>query len=209
MIDKKAVLRFARWLLETFGSIGVFLLFEHTVSLTAAIIATTVFGLLLVGLQIRRDGKASAFTVFVAASVAIFGALDLYFGASGIFIRIEPALGNASTGLFFLWSVLIGKPIIAEFARRSRGGELTPRALAYCGRLTVVWSLFFFVRTAFFLWVGFTVESIDEAIAMRAAVGLPSFLVMIGGDLLYRRLRYGADAIAGAKPQPELPPSPG
>ncbi|HEY2366799.1 MAG TPA: septation protein IspZ, partial [Polyangiaceae bacterium] len=74
-------------MLESFGPLIVFIALEHAVSLFAAIVSSIVTGVLLVVLQIARDKKISPLTAYIAASVAVFGALDMKY-QTGFFVKI-------------------------------------------------------------------------------------------------------------------------
>ena len=149
-------------------------------------------GAILVGLQIARERKISPFTAFVAASVAVFGALDLKY-RTGFFVKIEPALGNALTGAFFLATVALGRPVILELVEKQRSEPLSDRARVYLRGLTVVWGLFFFARTAAYVWMAYHL-TIDQALAIRSVASPVSFGVMIAGEMGFRWLRWGKKA---------------
>jgi intracellular septation protein A len=187
--------RVARFILETFGPLIVFYAFEHLAGLVPAILATTVVALALVILQAVRDKKVSPFTAFIAASVIGFGILDLRY-QTGFFIKIEPALGNAATGLFFLGSVLIGRPLLIELAERSIGKNVD-KARGYLTLWTVLWSVFFFVRAAVYVWMAYEM-SIDGALLVRGIVGPASFLGMFGIEMAVRFVLYGKKAFGKA-----------
>lgn len=189
-----------RFALESFGPLLVFVVLEHAVSLLAAIVSSIVTGAVLVAMQIRRDRKVSPFTAFVAASVAVFGALDLRY-QTGFFVKLEPALGNALTGLFFLSTVFVGRPVILELAEKQRGEKMPERAHGYLRRLTVVWGLFFFARAAAYVWMAYEL-TLDQAIAVRSIAGPLSFALMIVGEWGVRRLVWGDRAKATA-PAPD------
>jgi intracellular septation protein A len=179
------------WALESFGPLLAFLAFEHLLGLLAAIISSIVIGALLVVRQIARDKKVSPFTAFIALSVVVFGVLDLRY-QTGFFVKLEPALGNAVTALFFLGTVVIGKPVIVEFARRQRP-ELSERGLVYLRKLTVAWGVFFILRTGVYVWMAYHL-SLDAALAIRGIAGPVSFGVMIFGEMGFRYLIYGKKA---------------
>lgn len=185
--------KFAMWLFETFGALIAFVLFENLVSLTAAIIASIVMGALLVTIQIRRDRRVSPFTIYVAASVVVFGVLGLVF-QSDFFMKIEPAFGNAATGLFFLGTAYFGRPIFGELFERQSGRTLGPRGRRYVARLTIAWGIFFFVRAAGNVALAYSDMTLDETLPLRLSVGWASFAVMIGGEWLIRWMRHGAKA---------------
>jgi intracellular septation protein A len=189
-----------RFVLESFGPLIAFVVLEHAVSLLAAIISSIVTGVILVALQIARDKKVSPFTAFVAASVAVFGALDLKY-RTGFFVKIEPALGNAITGLFFLGTVALGRPLLIELVEKQRGEPLTDRGRAYIRGLTVAWGLFFFVRTAAYVWMAYHL-TIDQALAIRSVAGPASFGVMIVGEMGVRYARWGKAAFGGGDKHP-------
>jgi intracellular septation protein A len=181
-----------RFLLESFGPLIVFVAFEHAVSLFAAIVSSIVTGVILVVVQIARDKKISPFTAYIAASVAVFGVLDMKY-QTGFFVKIEPAIGNTLTGLFFLSTVAFGKPIIVELAQRQRAEPFKPRVLSYLRGLTIAWGLFFFVRAAAYVWMAYRL-TIDQALAIRSIAGPASFGVMIVGEWGFRYLRWGKKA---------------
>ena len=175
------------WGFETFGPLIVFVLFEHTMGLVAAIISGILTGAVLVTLQIVREKKISPFTAFIATSVVVFGALDLHY-RTGFFVKIEPALGNAVTGFFFLGTVIIGRPIIIELAEKLMGRKLE-RAHGYLRGWTVVWALYFFLRAAVYVWMAYRL-SIDEAMAIRSTVAPLSFGAMFLIEMATRKLLF-------------------
>ena len=191
----------ARFVLESFGPLIVFIALEHAVSLFAAIVSSIVTGVILVVLQIARDKKISPFTAYIAASVAVFGVLDMKY-QTGFFVKIEPAIGNALTGLFFLSTVVFGKPIILELAQKQRDEPFTPRAVIYLRALTVAWGLFFFLRASVYVWMAYRL-TIDQALAIRSVASPASFGAMIVGEWGFRYLRWGKKAFdTDAKKEP-------
>ncbi len=210
MVQGARLGKFLMWLLEAFGALIAFVLFENLVSLTAAIVASIAVGALLVGIQIRRDRRVSPFTIYVAASVVVFGVLGLVF-QSDFFMKVEPAFGNAATGLFFLGTAYFKRPIFGELFERQSGRTLGPRGRRYVTRLTLAWGVFFFVRAAGNVALAYSDMTLDETLPLRLSVGWASFAVMIGGEWLVRWLRHGAKAFADhplddfiAAPEPSL-----
>jgi intracellular septation protein A len=187
----------ARFVLESFGPLIVFIALEHAVSLFAAIVSSIVTGVLLVVLQIARDKKISPLTAYIAASVAVFGALDMKY-QTGFFVKIEPAIGNSLTGLFFLSTVAFGKPIILELAQKQRAEPFKPHVASYMRVLTIAWGLFFFVRAATYVWMAYRL-TIDQALAIRSVAGPASFGVMIVGEMGLRYLKWGKKAFGDGK----------
>ncbi len=179
----------ARWLFESFGPLVIFVALEHTVGLLAAIVSSVVTGVVLVALQIAREKRISPFTAFVAISVAVFGVLDLKY-RTGFFVKLEPALGNTVTGLFFLGTVALGRPVIAELAQKQRQEPLTANALRYLRTLTIAWGVFFFVRAGGYVWMAYHL-TLDRALAVRGVIGPVSFGAMIFGEMGIRWVRFG------------------
>lgn len=176
------------WIFQNFGPLIVFIAFEHLVGLLAAIISGIVSGVVLVAWQIIRERKISPFTAFIAASVVGFGILDLHY-QTGFFVKIEPALGNALTGLFFLGTVVVGKPIVIEFAEKAMGRALPTTAHPYLRNWTIVWGLFFFARAAIYVWMAYSL-TIDQALAIRGIAGPLSFGGMFVIELVTRKLFF-------------------
>jgi len=195
----------ARWVVETFGPLLAFLAFEHTLGLVAAIVASSVASVALVGTQIARDRKVSPFTAFIAASVLVFGALDLRY-QTGFFVKIEPALGNAATGLFFLGSVLVRRPVIIELAERTSGRKMD-KVYGYLTAWTVVWSVFFFIRASVYVWMAYSL-SLDSALVVRGVVGPLSFGAMFLVEMAVRRLVYGRKAFEATPASPLMTTDP-
>jgi intracellular septation protein A len=190
----------ARFVLESFGPLIVFVALEHGVSLLAAIISSIVTGAILVVVQVARDRKVSPFTAFVAASVAVFGALDLKY-QTGFFVKIEPALGNALTGCFFLGTVAMGRPLLIELVEKQRREPLTDRGRSYIRGLTIVWGLYFFLRCAAYVWMAYHL-TVDQALAIRSVAGPVSIGVMIVGEMGVRWARWGKAAFGAGDKHP-------
>jgi intracellular septation protein A len=190
------------WVVQNFGSLIVFIAFEHLFSLLAAIIAGIVTGAIQVAWQIIRERKISPFTAFIAASVVGFGILDLHY-QTGFFVKIEPALGNSLTGCFFLGTVVVGKPIIIEFAEKAMGRQLPVTAHPYLRNWTIAWGLFFFVRAAVYVWMAYRL-TIDQALAIRSIVGPASFGALFLVEMVTRKLVFPKK-----KPEPNPEPNQG
>ena len=196
-MDKKRALGTLSWFSQSFGPLVVFYACEHLFGLLAAIISGIVTGAALVAWQVAKERKVSPFTAFIATSVVAFGILDLRY-QTGFFVKLEPALGNAVTGAFFIGSVLWGAPIIVELAERSLGRKLD-KARRYLATWTVLWGLFFFLRATAYVWMAYNV-TVDRALAIRGVLGPLSFGVMIVGEMLVRRLIYGEKALRQPEP---------
>lgn len=124
---------------------------------------------------------SSGFTVF-------FGSMDLV-ATSPRFFRLVPGVENFIIGSIFLGTVFTRRPIVAWFAAslpdrwRPNLGET---ALEYLKKVTAVWSLYFFLKGAVFLYVAFRVD-LGQLIVFRAIFGSISFLLMFAGEYAYRK----------------------
>jgi intracellular septation protein A len=190
------------WLLDSFGSLVAFWVVLHQLGLLAAILAGIVVGLATVAYQITRDKKVSPFTAFIAVNVVVFGILDLKY-QSGFFVKLEPALGNVATGLFFLGSILLGKPVLVELAERGAGRPLT-RVHRYLWGWTVAWGLFFFARAAGHVWLAYN-ASLDQALYARALLGPLTFGAMFVIEMPVRFALYGKRAFQRHSAEPPKP----
>jgi intracellular septation protein A len=197
------IVRFASWTCETFGSMAVFYACLHFFGLVAAIVSGIITGVAFVIRGIVRDRRVSPFTAFIAVNVAVFGFLDLHY-RTGFFVKIEPAFGNAATGLFFLGSVLVGRPIITEFAERASGRKLT-RAYGYFRVWTCIWGLFFFLRAAGHVWLAYYV-ALEKAVILRSVLGPLSFVALFAVEIPIRYLVYGQRGFQKKQPSEALHP---
>lgn len=193
----KRALKTLGWVLQSFGPLVSFYVILKIWGLLPAIVTGLVIGAALVAFEIWRERKVSTLTLFTALSVAVFGALDLKF-QTGFFIKLEPALGNVVTGLFFLGTVVAGQPLICEIAEK-QGEALTARARAYLRKLTIVWGLFFFVRAAGYVWMAYHL-TLERALVIRGILGPVSFGALFALELGYRSLRHGKAGIDARSP---------
>jgi intracellular septation protein A len=198
-----AARRVLGWVLETFGPLLAFWIALRLGGLVAAIVVGIATGAALVLRTVVRERRVSPFTAFVAASVAVFGVLDLRY-RSGFFVKLEPALGNAATGLFFLGSVLWRRPVILEFAERTAGRALT-RARRYLTAWTAVWGAYFLLRAGAYVWMAYHL-SLERALWLRAVAGNLSMAALALSEFAVRFALYGRKAFVRA-PTPDDRPA--
>jgi intracellular septation protein A len=179
------VVRLVAWVLESFGPLLGFWIVFRIAGLVPAIVVGIVVGAALVVRTVVRERRVSPFTAFTALSVVVFGALDLRY-RTGFFVKLEPALGNAVAGAFFLASVVWGRPVIIELAERSTGRPL-PHARAYLTGWTIAWGAFLFLRAAAYVWMAYFV-TLERALELRAFAGPASFGAMFVLEFATRRL---------------------
>lgn len=183
------IVRTARFVVESFGPLIIFYFFEHQYGLLAAIISGIVTGAILAGVQIARERKISPFTAFVAASVVVFGAIDLKY-RSGFAVKIEPALGNAITGLFFIGTAIFNRPIVNELIEKQLGKPINPLLRNYFRNYTIGLGLYMFARAGSFVWMAYNL-SLDQVLFIRGTVLPASFIVPIVGEMIARHFTFG------------------
>ena len=132
--------------------------------------------------------------------VVVFGVLDLKY-QTGFFVKLEPALGNAFTGLFFLGTVVVGRPLLSELVEKQRGKPMPDSGRAYLRTFTIVWGFFFFARAAAYVWMAYRL-TVDQALAIRSVAGPLSILALVGLEMGIRYLRWGKKAFGGGEKHP-------
>ena len=188
------------WVLQTFGPLLAFWVALRLGGLVTAIVVSLVVSVFLLARTVVRERRVSPFTAFIAASVAVFGVLDLHY-RTGFFVKLEPALGNVATGAFFLGSILWKRPVVIELAERASGRPL-PQAHRYLTVWTALWAGFFFVRASVYVWMAYRL-SLEHALGVRAVIGPLSFGGMFVAEGLTRRLVFpkrGAAPVAVVAP---------
>jgi intracellular septation protein A len=203
-------LKLLGWIFESFGPLLSFWIVLKTRGLVPAIIVGVAVGALLVVKEIWKTRKVSPFTAYSAIMVALFGYLDLKY-QSGFWIKLEPAVGNVATGIFFLATVFLRRPIIIEFAERQAGRSLAHRR-KYLTIWTLLWSLFFFLRASAFVWMAYNL-TLDDAVLLRMIAGPIAFGMMFVIERITRWLVYGwndpdeAPVAAQSEAKPALIPA--
>jgi intracellular septation protein A len=183
------IVRTARFVIESFGPLIIFYVCEHSYGLLAAIISGIVTGAILVGIQITRERKISPFTAFVAASVVVFGAVDLKY-RTGFAVKIEPALGNVITGIFFIGTAVFGRPLVNELLEKQLGKPLDPALRNYFRDYTIALGFYMFVRAGVFVWMAYNL-TLDQVLFVRGTALPLSFVVPIVGEMLVRHFMFG------------------
>ena len=134
--------------------------------------------------QVLSLGKTMSFPL---AMLAIAYALTFVFN-NGLFFLFVPALFSAALLLSFGRSLLVPPSLVETFARTIRS-DFSDEHVAYCRRVTMLW-------TAFFLLNG----SLSLALALAGSLeawtlynGLIAYILMgmvFAGEFLYRRYRF-------------------
>jgi intracellular septation protein A len=183
------------WVFDSFGPLLIYLVVLRFAGLLAAIVSGIVVGVGLVVRDFLRTRKLSAFTVYSALMVVVFGGLDLRY-QTGFFVKLEPVIGNTATALFFLGSVAVGRPILQEMAEKLFGRSLAHRS-GYLRAWTLGWGLFFVLRALGYLWMAYHVD-LEQALVARAVLGPLSIALMVGAEIVVRRRLFGAASVRPA-----------
>ncbi|MEO8877602.1 MAG: VC0807 family protein [Polyangiaceae bacterium] len=180
--------RIARFAIESFGPLIAFYVFEHWYGLVAAIISGIVSGALLITLQIVSERKVSPFTGFIAVSVVVFGAIDLKY-RTGFAVKIEPALGNTITGIFFIATALLGRPLVNELMEKQLGRPLNPQLVPYFRNYSIAMGLYFFARAGLYVWMAYHL-TLDQVLVVRGILPV-SIIPLILGEMVARHFTFG------------------
>jgi uncharacterized membrane protein len=121
---------------------------------------------------------------FMACAALLLVGLWVY--GNELFLQLYPVLVSISLLAVFAFS-LKSPPTVPERFARLRHGELPPRAVAYCRRVTLLWCSFFVMNAAVALCTIFLSRE-----AWMLYNGLISYLLiglLMAGEYAYR-LRY-------------------
>ncbi len=162
-----------------FGPLIVFYVTNHFFGLEPAVMASIVWSVADIIFHLVKKKPISLFFKFSAAITILFGVVDLYLQESFLF-KYEAALSNVLIGLFFAVSLFGKRPIIREFAEAQGriGKDLSPDGEYYFKFLTLVWSLYSFIKAAFYIWVA-THYELEQGLAIRVVVGNASFYALL------------------------------
>lgn len=162
-----------------FGPILVFYLANSCFGLQIAVLSSVIWIMAEVSYYLFKKKPISPFFKFSAAITLVFGCVDLFLQRSLLF-KYEAALSNAMVGVFFLLSLRGEKPIILQFAEAQGriSKELTPELKYYFKFLTVVWSLYSFVKAGVYIWIASN-YSLEQGLIFRGVVGNASFYALL------------------------------
>lgn len=136
--------------------------------------------------------KISPFFIIAAGFTVLFGSIDLMIHTPRFF-KLEPFAQNFIMGILFLISTLTKKPVIYYFAHslpellKSEMKSIL-NDLGYLKKITWVWSIYFFIKAFLFLFLAFQVD-LGKLIVLRTLIGGPTLLLMVGGEIVIRKIR--------------------
>ena len=191
----------ARFALAEFGPLIVFWLLALTLGVKPAILGSILF----IGADAAwRWRKGRAFTrlyLLVSALTLVFGLVDLV-STSPFMLKYEAVVSNAATGLAFVAGALGEKPIIQEIAESRESFVVTNEVRAFFRLFTLVWAAYFFVKSALFAWMAWTMPML-EAMALRSAIGGVSLGLMIAVSMTQGRRLFFLCRRLGLLPEAE------
>jgi intracellular septation protein A len=192
----------ARFAAAEFGPLIVFWTLAATLGVKPAILGSVLF---IIGDALWRWRAGLKFTrlyVLVSALTLAFGFVDLL-STSPFMLKYEAAISNAATGVAFVVGALGEKSIIQEAAeQRGVSFVVTNEVRAFFRLFTLVWAAYFFLKAALFLWMAWTMPTL-EAMALRSIVGSGSLGLMIAVSVTQGRRLFFLCRRLGLLPKPE------
>ena len=172
--------------LTNFGPLIAYGVGQHFYGMKVGIMAATAVSLAeFLRFAIMRQ-RPPMFFLFSFGITVLFGLIDLLATDPFVF-RYESVATSLVFALYFGASVLVGKPVIAEFARQTMDPERMklPGVRRYLELLTFVWTGYFVVKAGVYFYVART-YSIEEALAFRAVVGNATLAGLLIGERVLR-----------------------
>ena len=176
------------FLLSIFANFGPILVFwggNHFGGLRIAILASIAYTMAeIIYSKINRK-PITLFFKFSAITSLLFGCMDLYLNQS-TFIHYEAVLTNVFTGVFFAFGAFAPKPLIQEFAEKTKRKSQYDSAdmKLFFKLLTLVWSAYFFLKAGFYTRVALQPIRVEEKLALRSSVGGISLVIMLSISIL-------------------------
>jgi len=176
---KTRIVAALRFIVGEFGPLLAFGLLSYTSGITAALVGVVVVVIISSGWRLWRRIAFTRMYILSSSLTLVFGLIDL-FSAFPFMLRYEAVITNAATGVAFVAGAQGAKSLIQEFAEQRRGQPFPERAdiRRFFQLFTLAWAVYFFVKAAFYLWIGL-IMPLAQAIAVRSLVGGISLGVMI------------------------------
>jgi intracellular septation protein A len=169
------IIELLTFVFRNFGPLLIFYSTNHFFGLKTAVAASIVWTAGEIVFHRIKKKPITTFFKFSASITIVFGMVDIYLQQSLLF-KYEAALSNVIVGIFFTSSLFGKKPIILEFAEAQGriSSELSQDGEYYFKFLTVVWSLYSFIKAGFYTWVASNYP-LEEGLAIRGVVGNATF----------------------------------
>jgi intracellular septation protein A len=174
------------FLREGFIPLGAFYAGLKLSGLTAGI-AAGIAASVLIYLYERRAGRDALLVRLSLAFVLVQSAVGLAAHSATVYLA-QPVLANAAWGLAFLVSAAIGRPLMGAMATAwypfPRWFRQTERFKRVYGVESVVWGLYFLVRSGLRLWA-LLQGGVDSFILVVLVTGPPMMLLLIAWSIHY------------------------
>ena len=182
--------RVARTGAYDFGGIIVFYALLETAGLKPAIAGTLVF--VAFDIWRRRRGRIGFPRLYVLTTTLaiVFGIVDLA-SKTPFMLKFEGAVSACLVGVFFLFGAR-GCSVIEELLTQQAGPDALaiPHARRFYQLMTLTWAFYYFLMSAFYLWVGLHFPYL-KAIGIRQVAGFVGIGAMMALSLNMMRLHAG------------------
>ncbi|MBI1212077.1 MAG: hypothetical protein GC190_11485 [Alphaproteobacteria bacterium] len=188
------MLRRLRVLFSEFAALILFWAVYWPFGIKAAIGAVVLY---VIADAVRRHFQHQDFTrlyVLTTVLTVVFGAIDLV-SQTPFMIQYEAVITNTVIGTGFVFGALGDRPLLQNAAEDWTGTAFPhrPDFHRFFVLFTLFWAAYFFVKAALYLWIGLTYP-MEEALAIRTAISIPSLIGMVAistqGRYLFFLCRY-------------------
>ena len=174
------------FLREGFIPLGAFYAGLRLSGLTLGILAGTVASILIYAYE-RRAGRDALLVRLSLAFVLVQSAVGLAAHSATVYLA-QPVLANAAWGLAFLISAAIGRPLMGALATAwypfPRWFRQTERFKRVYGVESVVWGLYFLLRSGLRLWA-LLQGGVEDFLLVVLVTGPPAMLLLIAWSIQY------------------------
>src|SRR5262249_43795026 len=138
--------------------------------------------LVQVAVVLAKGKRLSPFFIVASGFTVLFGGVGPRV-AHPLFFRFQPFVPTLIVGTGFLISVIWKLPL-AEWFAAALPAMVRPRLdgsmRAYLSRLTLIWSLYFFVKSGLYLWLALRVD-LGHLVLLRSLIGGATLALMFLG----------------------------
>jgi uncharacterized membrane protein len=123
----------------------IYLGVKHLETVTASIIISIVLVGRMILMKNQKEWPLGKAIYFALGMTLVNNLMNLYF-KSELSLKIYPVLMSFVVFIVFVRSLIVGPPIIEQFARQFEK-DLSDDKLLYIKKLTIIWSIWLFVNT--------------------------------------------------------------
>jgi intracellular septation protein A len=168
-----------RFVLREFGPLIAFGLLAYAFDVKAAVVGAVVVVTAGGGWRLWRGIAFTRIYTLTSTLTVVFGVVDLC-SAYPFMLQYEAVITNVATGIAVVAGARGDKPMIQELAEQRAGQPFPdrPDVRRFFELFTLAWAGYFFVKAAFYLWIGL-IMPLAEAVAVRSLVGGISLGIML------------------------------